>query len=514
MFPLNLLEYANNVRPTKVIISGITPENITATTAGGLSFSAPTDGSGTCEIYLDGVFIDTTEVLISRNDLPDGFEITKGTNNYAKAALRSFPTVTLAFDKECSATWTLIKKVPKSDQLPGGKPESLSHLSQSTLKRLGLQVDDKSLHRVCELVHLQLGHPCPRRTYQSLKYYGINIPMATVQHVIDSCSTCKDKPHNNKPIDHQDSDRTGLVEHDLTQFHVEGIGKERWISTIYDMQHRFIDALPLRNKSEASLHTSQFLSKFKHVRRWRVDNAPELTGDTMKKVLIKYGVCLETTAPASSWSNGGVERANQTLKRLISTLMVHTAVDTWGELWPWFVNSACHAHNHTYNESIDKTPHASITGEPTTMDSLFPTMPFGQGVHFTNTTDGKKRKSITNRIPGIFLTLTHSGSAEILEPVVSESAISRHIVHPRAVFAASEEVTKETLERLRHISTQPSNNPTNTSEKPRKIRLVRTTIATDTNSNTEWVCTSPPYDYRAFACSSQQPTQLLSLIHI
>lgn len=510
LFPLSLLEHAEHVRPTKIEISGITPEVIIADKVGQLKFTAPTDPEGTASITVEGAFIDIPEVLISRRDLPEGFDITKGTSAFARTALRLCPDVSLALDHECSATWTLQGGVPEKDQPNGEKHGSSSHrLAQPTLLKLGVQSGDEFLSRACELVHKQLGHPCPRRTLLSLHHYGINISLNEVQSVINACKTCKDKTHNFRPVHNTTEDRDGLVEQDLTQFPFEGINSEKWISVIYDMQHRYIDAMSLKNRSEAPLHTAQYLSKHKHVTRWRVDNAPELNGESMKSCLLKHGVSLESTAPSSSWSNGGAERANQTIKQLITTMMVDLNLEQWPALWPWFVTAACHAHNHTFNDVIKTSPYSSINNNQQSMNSLFPfsLAAFGQGVNFVNSSDGKQRKrnKITKHLSGIFLALSHSGSVEILEPEPSIQGISRHVIHPRTVTRTSEEKTKELLAQLQHIAQLPKDDTAeekNPRKKPSRVRLIRTNVTFDPEDKLEWACTSHPYNHRTFACGT------------
>lgn len=505
LFPLPLLDHATDVRPIKVQISGITPESILAEKAGKVSFEAPLDPSGTAVVQVEGVFVDIPEVLISRKDLPEGFEITRGTSNYAKAALRSCPEVILALDNECSAIWTLKTEVPKTDSRRGEKNGTTSPLTQPSMSRLGLQSGEEFLHRACVLVHNQLGHPCPKRTHQSMLVYGIQIPLPDVENILSSCRTCRDKAHNSHPVTGATTEREGLVEQDLTQFPFEGVGKEHWISVIYDMHHRYIDAMPLKCKGDATLHTAQYLAKYSHVKRWRVDNAPELNGKSMKTCLTKHGVALESTAPASSWSNGGVERANQTLKNLITTLMVHLGVEGWPEIWPWFITAACHAHNSTYNEAIKMPPLASISGKAPNIDTLFPSLPFGRGVLFSNLSDGKKRKNINKKIPGIFLAMTNSGSAEVIEPEPSQNSASRHIVHPRTIQMASDETEKELLAQLKAIARLPEIPPS--SRNTKKVRLIRTMITFDPEDKLEWVCTSCPYNSKAFALTTQGPTR-------
>lgn len=513
LFPSHLIEYATNVRPCKIQISGIAGDIITAESMGAITFIVPTDPSGTAEISVEGAFVDTDEVLISRKDLPGGFEITKGASNFAKAALRSHPDVTLALDNNCSALWALKRKTPLDKQDHVENKGITTHLSQSAMRRLGLQNGEGSLSRVVSLFHSQLGHPCPKRTFQSLSSYGIQIPYKIVEEVTSVCRICKDKPHNNRPVNNTTQDRDGLIEQDLTQFSFEGVGKEKWISVIYDMEHRFIDAMALKNKTDAPLHTAQFLSRHQHVKRWRVDNAPELNSETMKKTLMKHGVSLECTAPGSSWSNGGVERANQTIKQIISNLMVHLHVDSWPELWPWFISAACHAHNSTFNETLNTTPLSSISGKPTNIDTLFPSVPFGAGVHFINTTDGKKRISIKKQIPGIFLGINHSGSAEIIEPIPTEDSASRHIAHPRTIQLASDETTSELRNQLRLIAQGPNSNTTNKEESRHhrnvksKARLIRTIVTFDPEQNIEWVCTSFPHKSKVLACNLHDPNR-------
>lgn len=510
LFPSFLIDYASDVRPCKAEITGITGDTTTANSIGVLKFTVPTDPSGTAEISIEGIFIETNEVLISRKDLPTGFEITRGAGNYAKAALRSHPNITLALDDSCSAIWTLSNGVPnKIQRQEENKRKNTTHLYQTTLLKLGIQEGEGALTKLATMFHRQLGHPCYKRTLQSLASYGIDVSSKVVEGIINSCRTCKDKPHNIKPLNNTTKDRDGLVEQDLTQFSFEGVGKEKWISVIYDMKHRFIDAMALKNKNDAPLHASQFLSKYQHVNRWRVDNAPELNSEAMKKTLMKHGISLECTAPGSSWSNGGVERANQTIKQVMSNLMVQIHVDSWPELWPWFISAACHAHNSTYNETIDMTPLSSITNKPTTSETLFPIVPFGTGVHFTNTTDGKKRKSIKKQIPGIFLGINHSGSAEIIEPVPAENSASRHIAHPRTIRIASDDITEELLNQLRLIANGPDANTGKSKEKNKpKTRLVRTLITFDPDRNTQWVCTTPPHNCKASACNVQNPNLL------
>lgn len=432
--------------------------------------------------------------------MADGFEITRGSSTYACGRLRSYPNLKFELDDECRSIWTLVSQEE-------GKDKERQKAIETLRKRMNVEPGEDLLEKLVTKLHSHLGHPSHERMKETLIHSNIEMTTSQVEVILKGCEICKDKPHPNHPTPRgSNHPRIGLAEQDLTTFSLKGIGNAEWISVIYDMENCFIDAEPLTSKSDAHHHTARFLSRSPNIKVIRFDNAPELTGRNMKQVLSKHGVAMETTAPGSSFSNGGVERANRTLKQLIQVMMIDAGVIDWPSLWPWFVSAATHAHNHTYNKRVQGIP-AELAGKK--VECKFA---FKDGVTFNNPVEGKEKDKIQKQRSGIFLAKDHDGSYDILEPRPAKDTLVRQVAHPRTVWGTSTTTALELLVSIKKIA-RGGPEKKETTERGKRRQMVRTILAQN-NEGESYLCISQPWDSTVMAVQPNVRPQVPTYVNL
>lgn len=410
--------------------------------------------------------------------MAEGFEIHKSDNSYATGELKKYPGTRLPLNSTCRSNWRILTPEETIRELTAevcdDEPKPTNIDIHQVARRFGLNPDgyspEETLSSALYILHRHLGHPSFNRFALSLPLYDLGgVKEDLIERLYSKCRVCLDKPRPNRPITYGDSTKyDGLIEQDVTFFPITGIMGATCISVIYDMNHKLIDAEALKSKNEASTHTARYLSSKTHVKVLRVDNAPELTGKQVNTVLRKHGVALQTTAPGNSFSNGGVERANRTLKDRIHALMVDLGIDTWPELWPWMVHAAAKAHNATFNPSIGTSPERQEKEHQA--DEFY----FGQGVLFTNPVEKRKKNKLHNKLAGIFIAKQHDGACEVLEPVAEEDCLSLHVVHPTKITRTSNEKQHELLELVRKIAKSDGQRQKTKANTTKTARVLRT----------------------------------------
>lgn len=474
-----------------------------------LPLSCSTVSGGTASIDLEGYLMEEIdEIIISNKDMPDGFCLTPGEKDYAVGRLRKYPDLEFPLDNRCTASWLIRQpdlgaETPNTVQTDPAVRDPSEVLRLLGLESRGSKSDDELA--CVQRAHVALGHPPSERLAKTLTQWGLQISRGRIESLVRGCEVCKDKPKAQAPVPLcPEEGRKGQAQQDLTEMSPKGVGGELWISTIYDLEHRFISAMAIKAKSDAWEHTGEFLKTRPWIKVLRTDNAPELTGAKMKAVLAKHGVTPETTAPGSSFSNGGVERAHRTIKETIQTLMRDVGVWNWPELWSWFVGAAADCHNRSYCAAIKKSPLESMGEE------IKPPF-FGDGVHFTNRSDKKGRRQ------GIFLHQNHSGSMEILEPVLAEDSVSRQIAHPRTVSRTSmelEELIREEIRKISRTSTDLSGGKKTSRRRNTRKSVVRTIRVSSTNSDDSWLVIGKPSRSLAFAAKEHDGPRTTAWIRL
>ena len=167
--------------------------------------------------------------------------------------------------------------------------------------------------------------------------------------------------------------------------HIDFVGMETTVATkkqpvvktvlvVIDHFTRFIRAFVVddrRADTVARTLYDKYFSVFGFPRRLMSDNAPEFVGKVMTALCDILNVKQLRTTTYHPQSNGSVERAHQTLIRMVSKLDPKRK-----HRWPDHISSICHAYNATRSQVTGYSPHFLMFGRRPRLpiDLLFPTV--------------------------------------------------------------------------------------------------------------------------------------------
>jgi transposase InsO family protein len=132
-----------------------------------------------------------------------------------------------------------------------------------------------------------------------------------------------------------------------------------WILTGIDMFTKKGFAVPLKDKTEksAAAGLKLLLEQMKRMpSAIRSDNGSEFVSSAFGKVL--YGIEQVLSSPGKPQSNGGVERFNGILKRMIKMNYIYTGENGWVDELPQYLDN----YNSTYQRVIKMSPNSAEAG--------------------------------------------------------------------------------------------------------------------------------------------------------
>ena len=153
-------------------------------------------------------------------------------------------------------------------------------------------------------------------------------------------STILSKPHIQIAID--------LV--DMQNFELKGM---KYLLNAVDLFSRKLYSVPMKNKEDSTTLTAlkKIIRQIPDLKSIRSDNGNEFKNDKMTKFLESKKIKQVFSTPHNPQSNGGIERANQTLKRLI-----HKSIEMKdGFDWVANINKLTDNINNTIIDKIGKT---------------------------------------------------------------------------------------------------------------------------------------------------------------
>ena len=167
--------------------------------------------------------------------------------------------------------------------------------------------------------------------------------------------------------------------------HIDFVGMETTVATkkqpvvktvlvVIDHFTRFVRAFVVddhRAETVAKTLYDKYFSVFGFPRRLMSDNAPEFVGKVITALCDILNVKQLRTSTYHPQTNGSVERAHQTLIRMVGKLDPKCK-----HRWPDHISSICHAYNATRSQVMGYSPHFLMFGRRPRLpiDLLFPTV--------------------------------------------------------------------------------------------------------------------------------------------
>ena len=190
---------------------------------------------------------------------------------------------------------------------------------------------EKTLKKIASKLHQQFAHASSERLIKLLKDGGVDDKdfLRQVKEVVKNCEICQQyKRPPPRPVVCFPRARSFNIHIavDLKQY-----GKKHVIHFI-DHFTRFSVAVVVDNKRKETIiraFLDCWLSIFGAPLSILSDNGGEFNNDEFKQLCEKFNITVKATAAESPWSNGVVERHNDTLGDMIDKLIA----DVWYTLW-------------------------------------------------------------------------------------------------------------------------------------------------------------------------------------
>lgn len=150
------------------------------------------------------------------------------------------------------------------------------------------------------------------------------------------------------------SDPKSQIEVDLIDMTSSADKGYKWILTGYDMFTKFGYAIPLKSKEEKTVTDGmkKLLEQSGNPKVIRSDNGSEFISESFRKLLEDKGIKQVLGTAGHPQTQGGVERFNGILKRLIKMEYLHTGTRDWAKNLPLFLRN----YNNSYQRVIKTTP--------------------------------------------------------------------------------------------------------------------------------------------------------------
>ncbi|EEQ39270.1 hypothetical protein CLUG_03398 [Clavispora lusitaniae ATCC 42720] len=215
--------------------------------------------------------------------------------------------------------------------------------------------------------HIKLGHPGANQ-FAAFKRL-LSIPKSVVHVPLTQCRGCLGA----KTTNHFPKESRGVTP--ITQpfevIHVDICGpfdshpaydNTRYFLTIVDRFSRYVTAIPLARKSEASTHIQTFILRSYNALRathypkqFRSDNGTEFINDNLLVFLDEHGITPHFTHAHCSSQNGIAERMNRTLEDKARAQIAHGNIPL--AFWPEVIRYSAFILNWTPRSNLQhKTP--------------------------------------------------------------------------------------------------------------------------------------------------------------
>lgn len=272
-------------------------------------------------------------------------------------------------------------------------------------------------------LHRRLGHPGATRLHATARALGLDVTLKSVQEAANACEICprvKATIPVPLPVPSANVANDGMAMIDIKgPLPVESKHGHLFFSVIVKYATRSISLMPLKTRDQSVSHVARFLQVNPDVKCLRSDNAAEFLGEEMRSVLLRHGVAHLTGAPHSPQSQGLVERAIQTITRILFCFLKDMNLPD--ELWDWALDAAEECYNRTVHTATGKSPWEAEGIKP-----LLPLLP-GDMVAILPAKRLKRQGLLPSRT-GYYFATKHAGCVTVLEPLPDRW--DYHPLHP------------------------------------------------------------------------------------
>lgn len=296
--------------------------------------------------------------------------------------------------------------------------------------------------------HAAFGHPGRDKSTLLTKYYGIE----AYDH---SCGTCKLVKNTRNPFFSTSKSPKATYPYeklaaDLTTISTTSCEGHKYISGFKDEYSGFLDATPIKSKSDTLKTFKSFLQNYNSPDRLLTDNGTEYTNHEFNSVCEDEKIKREFTCPYSSQQNGSMERSWRTLIQVIRANLKHAGLPK--VLWNYAavyssvqMNCWPRKFNNQEGETFISTPWEQFCGVKPNPKHL---KVFGCDTYCYKFKHQRKDKKLSKRgKKGVFLGLPPNTKGYlILDPSNNEIFITRDVTFDEANFTTAKEVSFEHVE--------------------------------------------------------------------
>lgn len=239
--------------------------------------------------------------------------------------------------------------------------------------------------------HYRLAHATGRRLYLTLNERGWGNVFTLKECGEVACPACRllNRKSAKVPrvidVSRVDIQPGEVAYQDLTHM-PNGEGGFKLLSLIVDASSRRLSAMPLRRKDQALSHCVAYIERLRQegqkIRVWKSDNGGEFINDRYTTVLADNGIAQQTGAPYTPQSQGLVERANGTVKRLFGKVLRSLGLPV--SVWPGLVQGVVQAINNVVHASTGQSPYKKAGLLP---DAKLPAIAMGDSVQVVDPYD-------------------------------------------------------------------------------------------------------------------------------
>lgn len=223
---------------------------------------------------------------------------------------------------------------------------------------------EKEIERCVHEWHRRLAHR-NLRDIRLMAKAGLKIKRC---NCTDDCEMCLKGKMSRKPFPQKATPTEEVLDCIVSDLcgpmQVDSVGRKKYFATFIDAHTGYCEVEFLREKSEATKFTIEFIERVKtQLRRkpkiFRTDQGGEYNSNELRSYLKKEGIKFQCTVGYAPEQNGIAERKNRTLMEAARSMMSGSGLPK--NYWAEAVNTANHVLNRITNGKTLKTPYEEFT---------------------------------------------------------------------------------------------------------------------------------------------------------